>query len=109
MFGSRLTVADVETLEAMRANSIAGKKLYHGVGYLPVYMPEVSGVVESLFMDAVSIDAFTSFEDWAGGLGINADSIRWKRAFQSCRDTALKLRAIFGTDFDKAMGALELL
>lgn len=112
--GAGMTIADSETLEALRINSIQGKSTYHGFGgsipgFLPVYMPDVSDVLESLFMDAVGIDAFTSFEDWAGDMGVDTDSIRWKRVFQSCHDTAMKLRAIFGTEFDKAMEELELL
>ena len=57
--------------------------------------PDLADVFHSLLMDSNAIDS-GGFEDWCAEYGYSADSIKARAMFDSCIDTALKLRGAFG-------------
>lgn len=54
--------------------------------------PTAASVLYSLLLDATAIDQ--SFDDWAGDLGMDTDSIKALTTYQACCETGRKLRAM---------------
>jgi len=61
--------------------------------------PTAPDVLASLLSDA-STAADLSFEEWAADLGMSEDSRAALATYEACRDTAMRLAAFLGTDYD---------
>jgi hypothetical protein len=103
MFRGRRTIADEEILNEVRADTIRGKTMFHygSIGRHPIFAPNVVDLAECLFMDAIGIDAFTTFSEWALELGYSDDSIKAKSTFETCQQISAKMRQALGKDFEK--------
>jgi hypothetical protein len=65
--------------------------------------PTPADVLECLALDAGVLDAST-FEEWAGEYGYDADSREAERIYNECRNAAQRMLAVFG---HKAMAELR--
>ena len=60
--------------------------------------PEVADVLSVLGIEAATVEASESFEDWAQTLGYDPDSRSAERIFRAARRRARGLRELIGTD-----------
>ncbi len=58
--------------------------------------PTVQQVMESLWCDAQSVESVSGFEDWARDLGMDTDSRRAERIYNSTLEQTKKLRKLLG-------------
>ena len=60
--------------------------------------PEVADVLTVLGIEAATVEASTSFEDWAKTLGYDPDSRSAERIYRAARRRARSLRDLIGED-----------
>jgi hypothetical protein len=77
---------ECETGKTARPALIGGKK---------IDPPDLADVFYSLLLESSAIDS-GGFADWCAEYGYSEDSIKARAMFDSCIDTALKLRGAFG-------------
>lgn len=60
--------------------------------------PDVADVLSSVLSDSRDTDLL--FEDWAGDLGYDPDSIKALKVFKACKRLAPKVSRLLGADFE---------
>lgn len=68
---------------------------YCKYGYGPKIAFKLSDFLYSIMSDCDAIE-YSGFEEWARTMGDNPDSIKAKKAYDACLDTALKMRHALG-------------
>ena len=64
-------------------------------GAVHTHSPQIEDVLHALLADRGTLQYATEFEDWASGLGYNADSISDKKLFDSITEQTHKLELHF--------------
>jgi len=96
------TIFEVETFDKIRTATMKGKDKVAMDGF-KVFYPSIDDVLWLIFVEGAGIDSFTTFEDWASELGYDTDSRKALSTFETCRETAIRLRAVFDSDYDGLM------
>lgn len=65
--------------------------------------PTAVDVLQSLLMDAATVENARSFEDWAGDLGYDPDSRKAERIYRACEEQTANLRILLGDDYEQAV------
>ena len=95
-FGTRITNhlagGIISALATGRTQKIAGNQWSAGK---PLTPPDITDVVSSLLMDADAAD-YESYEQYAGEMGMDADSLKGQKIYEACRQVALDLNRVLG-------------
>lgn len=70
---------------------------YMGVGHKG-REPEMIEVLDCLFRDGEALDM--TFSDWCNYCGYDNDSIRALKTFEECQKIGIKLKGLFGEDYN---------
>jgi hypothetical protein len=68
--------------------------------YLKERVPVVDDVVASLLCDASCYESASSFKDFCGSFDYSTDSIKARDTYFACRETAKRIRAFLGAEYD---------
>jgi hypothetical protein len=79
------------------------------MGRLLTDTPTVEDVLESILLEANSVENAQDFRDWAEDFGYNADSIKALESFKSSQRQTRQLKRLLGDKYDAYMYETESL
>lgn len=90
----------LDDMELIKFECERGQKAHRNIDHISgngKIEPDTADVIHSLVLDSDVVNA-GSFEEWAGDLGYDCDSIKHKKIYKACLKIGLKLLQAVGTE-----------
>jgi hypothetical protein len=81
---------------------------FFSMGAAHCHEPEAVDVLDCLLSDASSIDNCSGFDDWAAECGMDTDSRKAERTYNTVMAQTAKLKTFLGELYDAAIGCERL-